>query len=186
MRPSARRDAWGRLPAPRRGEILGRAAALLRAHEREFGEIVQPKPASRGRTRSPKSPRPPISRVFMEGEGSRFYGKTMTSPIAESRGADRARADRRLRGDHAVQQPARRRRLESVSGAALRQRRRRQVARADAVHRGRVRQAAAGSRAAARRVLRRAGLRPRGRHAARRGRARRPRQLHRIGRRPAS
>ena len=29
-------EGWGRLPAPKRGEILGRAAALLRADEREF------------------------------------------------------------------------------------------------------------------------------------------------------
>jgi len=31
---------WGRLPAPRRGEILGRAAALLRAKAGEFAEII--------------------------------------------------------------------------------------------------------------------------------------------------
>ena len=99
----------------------------------------RPKPASPGRTRSPKSARRRILRVFMESEGSRFYGKTMTSPIAESHGPHGARADRRVRRDHAVQQPARRHRLESVSGASVRQRRRRQVARADAVHRGRVR-----------------------------------------------
>ena len=34
-------ETWGRLPAPRRGEILGRAAALLRLKERELGEIVR-------------------------------------------------------------------------------------------------------------------------------------------------
>ena len=33
-------DAWGRLPAPRRGEILGRAAVLLRAGQGEFGDII--------------------------------------------------------------------------------------------------------------------------------------------------
>jgi acyl-CoA reductase-like NAD-dependent aldehyde dehydrogenase len=38
---AAAADAWARTPAPRRGEILGRAAALLRAKERELGEIVQ-------------------------------------------------------------------------------------------------------------------------------------------------
>ena len=43
----------------------------------------------------------------------------------ESRGPNAARADRRVRRDHAVQQPARRHRLEGLSGAALRQRRRR-------------------------------------------------------------
>ena len=38
---AAAADEWARMPAPRRGEILGRAAALLRANERELGEIVQ-------------------------------------------------------------------------------------------------------------------------------------------------
>ena len=31
--------AWGTVPAPKRGEILGRAAALLRAKEREWVSI---------------------------------------------------------------------------------------------------------------------------------------------------
>ena len=38
---SAASEAWARMPPPRRGEILGRAATILRARERELGEIVQ-------------------------------------------------------------------------------------------------------------------------------------------------
>jgi aldehyde dehydrogenase (NAD+) len=74
-------DAWGRVPPPRRGEILGRAAALLRLKERELGDIV--------RTETGKPWKNAVAEVgssadlglFMASEGSRFYGKTMTSPI---------------------------------------------------------------------------------------------------------
>jgi aldehyde dehydrogenase (NAD+) len=74
-------DAWGRLPAPRRGEILGRAAALLRAREREFADIIRaetgkPLPNAAAEVASSAD-----LALFMEGEGSRFYGRTMTSPI---------------------------------------------------------------------------------------------------------
>ena len=31
---------WGRLPAPRRGEILGRAATLLRQRVEAFAEVI--------------------------------------------------------------------------------------------------------------------------------------------------
>src|SRR5947209_1593694 len=34
-------EAWGRVPAPTRGEILGRAASLLRSREHELAECVQ-------------------------------------------------------------------------------------------------------------------------------------------------
>jgi aldehyde dehydrogenase (NAD+) len=79
---SSAADAWGRMPAPRRGEIIGRAAALLRAKEREFGEIIQ---AETGKPRKSAFAEVGSSAdlaVFMEGEGSRSYGKTMPSPIA--------------------------------------------------------------------------------------------------------
>src|SRR5215210_6984194 len=74
-------DAWGRLPAPRRGEILGRAAALLRAREAEFAEIIRaetgkPLPNAAAEVASSAD-----LALFMEGEGSRFYGRTMTSPV---------------------------------------------------------------------------------------------------------
>src|SRR5262245_66297888 len=34
-------DAWSALPAPKRGEVLGRVASLMRAREQEVGEIGQ-------------------------------------------------------------------------------------------------------------------------------------------------
>jgi aldehyde dehydrogenase (NAD+) len=74
-------EAWGRLPAPRRGEILGRAAALLRSKEREFGEIVQTETGKPWKNAIAEVGSSADLGVFMESEGSRFYGKTMTSPI---------------------------------------------------------------------------------------------------------
>lgn len=34
-------EAWGRMPVPRRGAILGSAAQLLREREQEFGAIIR-------------------------------------------------------------------------------------------------------------------------------------------------
>jgi len=78
---AAAADAWARTPAPRRGEILGRAAALLRAREHEFGEIVQTETGKPWKNAVAEVASSTDLAVFMEGEGSRFYGKTMTSPI---------------------------------------------------------------------------------------------------------
>jgi alpha-ketoglutaric semialdehyde dehydrogenase len=74
-------DGWGRQPAPKRGEILGRAAALLRAKERELGEIVQTETGKPWKNAVAEVASSADLGVFMESEGSRFYGKTMTSPI---------------------------------------------------------------------------------------------------------
>ena len=74
-------ESWGRLPAPRRGEILGRAAALLRANERALGEIVQTETGKPWQNAVAEVGSSADLGVFMESEGSRFYGKTMTSPI---------------------------------------------------------------------------------------------------------
>ncbi len=74
-------DAWSRQPPPRRGEILGRAAALLRAKEREFGEIIQTETGKPWKNAVAEVGSSADLGVFMESEGSRFYGKTMTSPI---------------------------------------------------------------------------------------------------------
>jgi aldehyde dehydrogenase (NAD+) len=79
---AATAEAWGRTPAPRRGEILGRAAALLRAKEREFGEIVQAETGKPWKNAVAEVASSADLGVFMEGEGSRFYGKTMTTPVA--------------------------------------------------------------------------------------------------------
>ncbi|HMJ87915.1 MAG TPA: aldehyde dehydrogenase family protein, partial [Vicinamibacterales bacterium] len=78
---AAAAESWGRLPAPRRGEILGRAAALLRAKEREFGEIVQTETGKPWKNAVAEVGSSADLGVFMESEGSRFYGKTMTSPV---------------------------------------------------------------------------------------------------------
>jgi alpha-ketoglutaric semialdehyde dehydrogenase len=78
---AAAAESWGRLPAPRRGEILGRAAALLRAKERAFGEIVQTETGKPWKNAIAEVASSADLGVFMESEGSRFYGKTMTSPV---------------------------------------------------------------------------------------------------------
>jgi acyl-CoA reductase-like NAD-dependent aldehyde dehydrogenase len=74
-------DAWARLPAPRRGEILGRAAALLRAKERELGEIVQTETGKPWKNAVAEVGSSADLGIFMESEGSRLYGKTMTTPV---------------------------------------------------------------------------------------------------------
>jgi acyl-CoA reductase-like NAD-dependent aldehyde dehydrogenase len=74
-------DAWGRMPAPRRGEVLGRAAALLRAREHEFAEIIQAETGKPWKNAAAEVGSSADLAVFMESEGSRFYGRTMTSPI---------------------------------------------------------------------------------------------------------
>jgi aldehyde dehydrogenase (NAD+) len=78
---AAAAESWGRLPAPRRGEILGRAAALLRAKEREFGLIVQTETGKPWKNAVAEVGSSADLGVFMESEGSRFYGRTMTSPV---------------------------------------------------------------------------------------------------------
>jgi len=75
-------DAWGRTPAPKRGEILGRAAALLRAKEREFSEYIQAETGKPWKNAVAEVASSADLAIFMESEGSRSYGKTMPSPIA--------------------------------------------------------------------------------------------------------
>ncbi|HXD75875.1 MAG TPA: aldehyde dehydrogenase family protein [Vicinamibacterales bacterium] len=74
-------DAWGRLPAPKRGEVLGRAAALLRAKERELGEYIQAETGKPWKNAVAEVGSSADLALFMESEGSRSYGKTMPSPI---------------------------------------------------------------------------------------------------------
>jgi len=78
---AAAADAWARTPAPRRGEILGRAGALLRVKEREFGEIIQAETGKPWKYAVAEVASSADLAAFMDSEGSRFYGKTMTSPI---------------------------------------------------------------------------------------------------------
>lgn len=74
-------EAWAQTPAPRRGAILGRAAQLLREREQEFGEIVQVETGKPWKNAVAEVASSADLAIFMEGEGSRFYGKTMPSPI---------------------------------------------------------------------------------------------------------
>jgi len=78
---AAAADLWARTPPPKRGEILGRAAALLRAKERELAEIIQTETGKPWKNAAAEVGSSADLAVFMESEGSRFYGKTMTSPI---------------------------------------------------------------------------------------------------------
>jgi len=73
--------SWAQLPAPARGAVLGRAAALLRLKDREFGEIVQTETGKPWKNAVAEVASSADLGVFMESEGSRFYGKTMTSPV---------------------------------------------------------------------------------------------------------
>jgi alpha-ketoglutaric semialdehyde dehydrogenase len=74
-------ESWGRLPAPRRGEILGRAAALLRQRQAEFGDVIAAETGKPMKNALAEVGSSADLAVFMESEGSRFYGKTMTSPM---------------------------------------------------------------------------------------------------------
>src|SRR5262249_32780514 len=78
---AAAADGWARTPAPKRGEILGRAAALLRTKEPELAEIVQIDTGKPWKNAAAEVGSSADLGVFMESEGSRFYGRTMTSPI---------------------------------------------------------------------------------------------------------
>jgi len=73
--------AWAEVPAPRRGAILGRAAQLLRERERELATIVQVETGKPWKNAAAEVASSADLAIFMEGEGSRFYGKTMPSPI---------------------------------------------------------------------------------------------------------
>lgn len=74
-------DAWSLTPPPLRGAILVRAAALLREREQEFGAIVQTETGKPWKSAVAEVASSADLAVFMGSEGSRFYGKTMPSPI---------------------------------------------------------------------------------------------------------
>ena len=74
-------DAWARTPVPKRGAILGQAAQLLREREKEFGEIIQAETGKPWKNAVAEVGSSADLAIFMEGEGSRLYGKTLPSPI---------------------------------------------------------------------------------------------------------
>jgi aldehyde dehydrogenase (NAD+) len=61
--------------------VLGRAAALLRAKERELGEIVQIETGKPWKNAVAEVASSADLAAFMDSEGSRLYGKTMTTPV---------------------------------------------------------------------------------------------------------
>ena len=73
--------AWGRWPVPKRGAILGKAAQLLREREKSFGQTVQHETGKPWKNAVAEVASAAELAVFMEGEGSRLYGKTLPSPI---------------------------------------------------------------------------------------------------------
>lgn len=75
-------EAWGRLPAMQRGDVLFRAASLLREREREFGEIVQAETGKPWKSAVAEVASSADLARFMASEGSRLYGKTISSPFA--------------------------------------------------------------------------------------------------------
>jgi alpha-ketoglutaric semialdehyde dehydrogenase len=75
-------EAWGRTTAPKRGEVLGRAAALLRAREHELADIIRCETGKPPRNAAAEVTSSADLALFMESEGSRLYGRTMTTPIA--------------------------------------------------------------------------------------------------------
>ena len=74
-------DAWSRTPPPLRGAVLARAATLLREREHEFGTIVQTETGKPWKSAVSEVSSSVDLAVFMASEGSRFYGKTMPSPV---------------------------------------------------------------------------------------------------------
>jgi alpha-ketoglutaric semialdehyde dehydrogenase len=78
---AAAAPAWGRSPVPGRGAILGKAAQLLREREKLFAQIVQHETGKPWKNAAAEVGSSADLAVFMEGEGSRLYGKTLPSPI---------------------------------------------------------------------------------------------------------
>src|SRR5687768_7863193 len=78
---AAAAPGWGRWPVPKRGAILGKAAQLLREREKIFGQIVQHETGKPWKNAVAEVGSSADLAVFMEGEGSRLYGKTLPSPI---------------------------------------------------------------------------------------------------------
>jgi aldehyde dehydrogenase (NAD+) len=74
-------DDWARTPVPKRGAILGRAAQLLREREERFASIVQAETGKPWQNAAAEVGSSADLAVFMEGEGSRLYGKTLPSPV---------------------------------------------------------------------------------------------------------
>ena len=144
---AARRGAagvGGAHPVEERGRILRADRAAARARPRARSpRSSPPRPASRRRTRAGEIDGAIELGYFIAGEGRRFYGRTMPSAVAEPPGDDDPPAARRRRADHRREHADRERRLEGLSGAPLRQRRRAEGVRGHARDAGALRAARA-------------------------------------------
>jgi aldehyde dehydrogenase (NAD+) len=78
---AAAAPGWARWPVPQRGAVLGKAAQLLRERQKEFGDIVQQETGKPWKNAVAEVASSADLAVFMEGEGSRLYGRTLPSPI---------------------------------------------------------------------------------------------------------
>ncbi len=75
-------ETWSRVPAPHRGQALFRAATLLHDRAREFGDIVRYETGKPTKNAAAEVAASVDLAQFMGSEGSRLYGKTISSPIA--------------------------------------------------------------------------------------------------------
>jgi alpha-ketoglutaric semialdehyde dehydrogenase len=74
-------DCWSRTPAPKRGQVLGRAAVLLREREHLLADIIRLETGKPLKYAAAEVGSSVDLALFMDSEGSRFYGRTMTSPV---------------------------------------------------------------------------------------------------------
>ena len=74
-------EPWARVPPPQRGEVLFRAAALLRARVQEFCGIVRDETGKPAKNAAAEVASSVDLAQFMGSEGSRLYGKTISSPL---------------------------------------------------------------------------------------------------------
>ena len=112
---------WRLVPAPRRAEIIFRAAEMLierkeeyaRDMTREMGKVLK---ETRGDVQEAID-----TAYYMAGEGRRLFGPTMPSELPNKFAMAVRQPDRRLRHDHAVEFPHGDSVVEAVAGPGLRQ-----------------------------------------------------------------
>jgi acyl-CoA reductase-like NAD-dependent aldehyde dehydrogenase len=73
--------AWEALPAPARGEVLGRVAAVLRERSAEATEIIGLEVGKPPSSAAAEVAASADLALFMASEAYRFYGKTTVSPV---------------------------------------------------------------------------------------------------------
>ncbi len=112
---------WRKTPPPKRGEILLRAAQILRQRKQEVGELVT-KEMGKVIAEGKGDVQEAIDFLeYISGEGRRLLGETTPSELPEQILHDRAPADWRRRLHHALELPDGDPHLEDRRGADLRQ-----------------------------------------------------------------